>query len=236
METEIKRNTVSRYPMNLQHFAEGDPDPDPNPNPDPTPPPPDKTFTQADLDRIVADRLARDRKGREDYDDIKTKLTALEQAEADRKKAEMTAAERLEAEKAEALKKAQEAEERSQARETAANQRIINAEFRTLAREANVPVDRIAAAVKLADLSAVTVDEEGNAIGVKEAVEALVAANGYLVEKTQPKSVGGASGGNADPTDKTKEQLLKEAAEKARKSGKPEDRAAYSALKLQLEK
>lgn len=193
---------------------------------------------QAELDRIVADRLARERKKAEkfaDYDDIKTKLTALEQAELDREKAKLSDTERLEAEKAEALKKAQEAEERSTARETAANQRIINAEFRTLAREANVPADRLAAAVKLADLSVVTVDDEGNAVGVKDAVEALVAAHAYLVEKTQAKPLGSASGGDNVP-DKTKEQMLKEAAEKARKSGKPEDRAAYSALKLQLEK
>jgi hypothetical protein len=221
--------------MNLQLFAEGDPDPA-DPKPDPTPPAPDKTFSQADLDRIVAERLARDRKGREDYDDIKTKLTALEQAEADREKAKLSDTERLEAEKAEALKKAQEAEDRSTARETAANQRIINAEFRTLAREANVPADRLAAAVKLADLSGVTVDDEGNAVGVKEAVEALVAAHGYLVEKTQAKPIGGASGGKADPPDKTKEQLLKEAADKARKTGRIEDRMAYAALKDELTK
>jgi len=200
MENEIKR---SRYPINLQHFAEGDADPDPNPTPDPTP---DKTFTQADLDRIVADRLARDRKGREDYDDIKTKLTALEQAEADRDKALTTA-----------------------------NQRLIDAEFRSLAREANIPTDRLAAALKLADLTAVTLDDEGNAVGVKEAVEALVSAHVYLVEKTQPKPLGGRSGGE-DVPDKTKEQLLKEAAEKARKTGRIEDRMAYSALKDELNK
>jgi hypothetical protein len=201
MENEINR---SRYPMNLQLFAEGDADPDPNPTPDPTP---DKTFTQADLDRIVADRLARDRKGREDYDDIKTKLTALEQAEVDRDKALTTA-----------------------------NQRLIDAEFRSLAREANIPTDRLAAALKLADLTDVTLDGEGNAVGVKEAVEALVSANTYLIEKAQPKPIGGASGGKSDPPDKTKEQLLKEAADKARKTGRIEDRMAYAALKEKLTK
>lgn len=202
MENAIKR---FGYPINLQLFAEGDPDQDdPTPDPDPTP---DKTFTQADLDRIVADRLARDRKGREDYDDIKTKLTTLEQAEADRDKALTTA-----------------------------NQRLIDAEFRSLAREANIPTDRLAAALKLADLTAVTLDDEGNAVGVKEAVEALVSANGYLIEKTQPKPIGGASGGKADPPDRTKEQRLRDAAEKARKTGRIEDRMAYSALKDELNK
>lgn len=202
MVNEIKR---SRYPLNLQYFAEGDPDPvDPRSDPDPTP---DKTFTQADLDRIVADRLARDRKGREDYDDLKTKLTALEQAEADRDKALTTA-----------------------------NQRLIDAEFRSLAREVNIPTDRLAAALKLADLTSVTLDGEGNAVGVKEAVEALIATNAYLVEKTTPKPIGGASGGKADPPDKTKEQMLKEAGEKARKTGRIEDRMAYAVLKDELAK
>lgn len=142
MENEIK---CSRYPLNLQLFAEGDADPDPNPAPDPTP---DKTFTQAELDRIVADRLARDRKGREDYDDIKTKLTTLEKAEEDRAKAEMTATERLEAEKADALKRAQEAEERNTSVLTAANKRLINAEFKTAARDANIPADRLVSCVE----------------------------------------------------------------------------------------
>lgn len=230
MNNEITRY---RYPLNLQLFAEGDPEP--NPEPTPPAPEPEKTFSQAELDEIVAKRLARDRKGREDYDDIKAKLAALEQAEEERKKAEMTEAERLAAELEEARKKAQEAEEAKNTALSSANQRLINAEFKTLAREANIPADRLDAALKLADLSAVTFDEAGNVVGAKEAVDALIAANGYLAEKAQPKPIGSPSGGNGDPQDKTKEQTLAEAAEKARKSGKPEDFAAFAALKRKLE-
>lgn len=234
MTTDLK---PSRYPMNLQLFAAGDPDPaDTTPEPDPTPPTPDKTFTQADLDRIVAERLARDRKGREDYDDIKTKLTALEQAEAEREAAKLSDTERLEAEKAAALAAAEDAKAERDKALTTANQRLINAEFKALAREANVPADRLAAALKLADLAGVTVDGNGDVVGVKEAVEALVATHSYLVEKTQAKPIGSASGGKADPPDKTKEQMLKEAADKARKTGRIEDRMAYSALKDELTK
>ena len=187
---------------------------------------------QAELDRIVADRLARERKKAEkfaDYDEIKTKLSALEQAEAEREAAKLTETERLQAEKAEA-------EGKGTAALAAANQRLINAEFKVLAREANVPAERLAAALKLADMAAVTVDDNGDVVGVKEAVEALVSAHGYLVEKVQPKPIGGASGGKADPPDKTKEQLLREAADKARRTGKPEDRAAFATLKLQFDK
>lgn len=206
MENEIKR---SRYPLNLQLFAEGGPDPDP------TPPAPDKTFTQAELDLIVADRLARERKKAEkfaDYDELKTKLTALELAEAERAKADLTEAERLTADLEAARIKAQEAEDRGAAAITTANKRLINAEFKALAREKNVPADRLAAALKLADLSSASVDNEGNAIGVKEAVEALIAAEPYLVAETKPKPIGGGGGGNPDEDErKTLEAQLSEA-------------------------
>ncbi|RCX22951.1 hypothetical protein DFP94_101540 [Fontibacillus phaseoli] len=236
MKNEIIRTEpLYRYPLNLQLFAEGDPEPDPQPTPDPTPEP-EKTFSQAEVDEIVTKRLTRDRKGREDYDDIKAKLDALEQAEAERKKAELSEAERLAAELEEARAKAQEAEQARESALTAANQRLINAEFKTLARDANIPADRLAAALKLADLGAVTVDEEGNAVGAKEAVDALVAAYPYLVAQAAPKPIGGAAGGGDPLPDKTKEQLLKEAADKARRTGRIEDRMAYATLKHELSK
>ncbi|MNV17754.1 hypothetical protein D3C71_1085510 [compost metagenome] len=232
MKNEVTRY---RYPLNLQLFAE-DPTPDPEPTPTPEPTPePEKTFTQAELDRIIADRLARANKGREDYDDIKAKLAEIEKAEEERKKAEMTAAERLEAEKAEALKAAEDAKAERDKALTAANQRLIKAEFRAIARELNIRTDALDDAYVLADLSVVKVDDDGNIDGVKDVVEALLTNKPFLADqpKPQPKPIGGASGGG-EPADKTKEQLLAEAAEKARKSGRPEDFTEYSALKRKL--
>jgi len=50
---------------------------DPNPTPDPTPDPTPESFTQADVDRIVAERLKREREATKakfgDYDDLKAK-------------------------------------------------------------------------------------------------------------------------------------------------------------------
>ncbi|WP_068616583.1 phage scaffolding protein [Paenibacillus tuaregi] len=223
-----------RYPLNLQLFAEPDPTPDPELQPEPTPEP-EKTFTQAELDDIVAKRLARDRKGREDYEDIKAKLTALELAEAEREKAKLSETERLEAEKAEALKIAEDAKAERDKALTAANQRLIKAEFRAIARELNIRADALDDAYVLADLSAVKVDDDGNIAGVKDVVEALLTNKPFLAEqpKSQPKPIGGASGGT-DPVDKTKEQLLKDAADKARKTGRIEDQAAYAKLKREL--
>lgn len=232
MKNEAKR---LRYPLDLQLFAEptdlpADPTP---PSDDPKDPP--KTFTQAELDRIVTDRLARDRKGREDYDDIKAKLAALEEAEAEREKAKLSETERLEAEKAAALQAAEEAKTERDNALTAANQRLIKAEFRAVARELNVRPDALDDAYKLADMTGVSVDDEGNIVGVGDVVKALLTTKPYLAEqaKPQPKPIGSASGG-ADPVDKSKEQLLKDAADKARKSGRIEDQAAYAKLKREL--
>lgn len=233
MKNEFTRTTpVYRYPLNLQLFADGDPEPDPQPNPEPTPDP--KLVPQDEVDRIVADRLARERKKFADYDDVKAKLTALEQAEADRKKAELTEAERLAAELEEARKQAQAAAEARESEKTSANDRIIKAEFKTLARDANIPADRLAAALKLADLSTVTVDDEGNVVGAGDAVTALIEANPYLVAQVTPKPIGGSAGGGDPLPDKTKEQLLEAAAEKARKSGRIEDQVAFAKLKREL--
>lgn len=191
---------------------------------------------QAELDRIVADRLARERKKAEkfaDYDELKTKLTAFEQAEADRSKAEMTATERLEAEKADALKRAQEAEDRNASVLTAANKRLINAEFKTAARDANIPAERLAAALKLADTDAVTVDDDGNISGLSDVITALIAEHPYLAEVTQPKPVGSPSGGG-EPAAKTKDQRLAEAKALAEKNPTPQAIAAFTKLKREL--
>lgn len=57
--------------------------PDPE-TPTPNPPKGDegKTFTQADIDRIVADRLARERSKYADYDELKAKAAKLDELEA----------------------------------------------------------------------------------------------------------------------------------------------------------
>lgn len=70
----------------------------PPPEPPTSPPTSDKTFTQADLDRIVGERLAREKaKVPEDYDALKAKAAKYDEAEAANKteleKAQQRAAE-----------------------------------------------------------------------------------------------------------------------------------------------
>ncbi len=102
-----------------------------------------KTFTQAELDAIIAKRLSRERKAWE------------QQLEEERKKAAMTEAERLKAEKEEAEKRANELVQ-------AANRRIIAAEAKVAAAAAGVKPERISYVLKLADLSDIEADENGN--------------------------------------------------------------------------
>ncbi|WP_164763009.1 phage scaffolding protein [Paenibacillus humicus] len=205
MINDVKRDL--RYKLNLQTFAE---DPDTTPEPEPAK---KLEMTQEEFDRIIADRIGRERKKFADYDDVKTKLTAFEQAEAERKKAELTDKERADADKAAAMKRAEDAEAERDKALTAANQRLIKAEFKTLAKDAGIRSDALEDAFKLADVSGITVDDEGNVVGAKDVLDALVAAKPYLVEvtKKEPRQIGGAS--NPDPTDevKTLEAQLDEA-------------------------
>lgn len=56
----------------------------PNPNPDPTPSEPDskpESFTQADVDRIVKERVQREKAKYADYDDLKAKAEGAKTAE-----------------------------------------------------------------------------------------------------------------------------------------------------------
>lgn len=65
-----------------------------------TPPKQDKTFTQADLDSIVSDRLKREKEKYSDYEDLKKSKEELDNL----KKSQMSEVEKLKAEK-EALEK-----------------------------------------------------------------------------------------------------------------------------------
>lgn len=224
-----------KYPMNLQLFAEGDPSPEPNPQETPADPQPAKTFTQEDVDRAVTDRLARERKKYGDYDDLKAELARLKSAEEERQKAEMSVSERLEAEKAAAIQAAEDAKAELSKTVSAANQRLINAEFRDVARELKLRPDALKSALKLVDLSAVEVDDEGNVKGLEDAVKALIEDNPYMVEqpKKEPKTIGDPSGGETKPV-KTKEQMIEEAAAKVRENPTPERIAKFTQLKREL--
>lgn len=161
-------------------------DPDPNTPPPvapPADPPGDKSFTQADVDRIVSERLARAKSAPPpDYDDLKK------------------AADELQALKASQLSDQEKLQQRAEAAEKAAQvaqQRANNA----LKRAAVVAAAQRAGAIDpdavlaLLPSSAVTVGDDGQVTGVDEAVTELLAAKQYLVGKPTTPTPGGADGG-----------------------------------------
>jgi hypothetical protein len=239
--TALKREETKMnkflLPLNLQFFAADDGGAgggEPNPTPtEPTQPnEPVKTFTQDELNDIIEKRLARERKNYADYDELKSKLTDYEKQQEEKRLADLSEKERLE----ELLKHAEEAKSTKEKEydnllAQIKQERLHNA-FITKANEKNVAY--IDAALKLADLSNVQLTDEG-ITGLDEVINQLVEANPFLVKAAkEPQTIGGPNNPTPSKSDKPKEQLLKEAAEKARLSGKVEDKIAYVQLKREL--
>ena len=179
----------------------------------------DKTFTQAELDEIIANRIERERKKYADYDELKTQLSELEQAAEERRLAELSEKERAEelAKKYE-QEKTELAEQLTELQRKVEREKVTNA-FIVEAQAAGIVY--IDDALKLADLTDVKVD--GDAVtGIDVVVKELVESRPFLLpqEKPKPREIGAPSGGNAtDDEVKTLEAEL-EAAEKAKNISK----------------
>ena len=143
-----------------------------------------KTFTQEELDRLIQQRLQRERRKWE------------QQLEEERRKAAMTEAERLKVEKEEAERRAKEAQ-------AAANRRIIEAEAKVQAVALGIKPERVAYALRLADLSGVEVDDNGNpdTDAIKAALEAVLKDLPELKGAAAPAK-SGADFNGAKPLDK----------------------------------
>lgn len=92
----------------------------------------EKYFSQSELDRIIGERLARERQQYADYEEVKKKASKLDEIEE---------ANRSEIEKAQA--KAQEAEARAQRAEDDLNKERLNSLRHRIAIEKGVPESRV---------------------------------------------------------------------------------------------
>lgn len=148
--------------------------------------------TQEEMDQMVADRIRRERaKTQErygDYDDLKKKAEAYDQIEESNK----TELEKAEAARAAAEEKAKAAEER--AKEALLRVQVIAEGTR---RGMADPEDALA----LMDRSVLQYGDDGQAINIAEAVEALLKAKPHLVG-------GGRSGNGADQGARTSPQQI----------------------------
>jgi hypothetical protein len=132
--------------------------------------------SQADLDRIIGERVARERAKFADYGDLKTKAAAHDQA--------------LEAAKTEQEKAVDAA--RKEGEQTATERshaRLVGAEARALAAEAKFRNPAIA--VRSIDLAGVKVGADGevDAEAIKAALKTLADSDPYLVDDGKPAVV-----------------------------------------------
>ncbi|MFD2704639.1 phage scaffolding protein [Salibacterium lacus] len=197
----------------------------------------EKTFTQSELDDIITKRLERERQKYSDYDEVRKKAEQYEKEAEERRLAEMS-----EKDRAEELARKHE-EEKGEIRQEledykakVQNERIYNDFIRQAQEQGIAYVDD---AFQLADTSSVEVDEEGNINGTKDVIDALKSEKPFLLSQQDSgkpkKSVGSpTNNGGERATDKTSEQLVKEAEEKAKQTGKIQDRMNASKLRREL--
>jgi hypothetical protein len=197
-----------------------------------------KTFTQEEVNKLLAERVARANKKIEkfaDYDELKTKLAEYTKAEEERKQSEMSEVEKLQAQLQKFEQQAKEAEETKLKTLESANKRLIKSEFKVLAKDLGVRKDALDDAFVLADMSSVEIDDEGNVTGVKEALESLKKAKAYLFGVTEYADP--SPGQHETKRDNAQEQSrrkLQELADKAKRTGRIEDKIAYASFKAEL--
>jgi hypothetical protein len=146
-----------------------------------------RSFTQEDVDRVVGERLARERQKYADYDDLKSKAAKLDDLEA----ANKTELER-------AIARAEKAEQEGKALRESAQRQLIEAAV--IAAASGAKAIKPEHMPKLIDTSKVTVGDDGQVTGAEDAVKAFLAANPEYVGKPRPGGADqGARSGGAEP-------------------------------------
>lgn len=133
-----------------------------------------KTFTQDELDRIIADRLKRQKEQFSDYADLKAKAAKWQEQE-DAKKSEL---EKLQAQIADLQNRASEADTKRKAT-------LVRSSVMAEAAKQGVPADRLEAAYKLIDTNTLTIEADDTIPNLSDSVKQLIADNAFLMA-TQP--------------------------------------------------
>lgn len=132
-----------------------------------------RTFSQDDVNRLIDERLKREREKYADYTDLKAKAAKWQEHE-DAQKSEL---EKLQAQIADWQNRATQAE-------TARKQTLVKSSVMAEAAKQGVPADRLDAAYKLLDTAKLSVDENDTVAGLEDAIKALLEANSFLLVAT----------------------------------------------------
>ena len=175
----------------------------------------ERTFTQAELDAHLAERLARERKKYEGFDELKQKAARwaeYEEAQKSELQRAQERADKAERERAEALARS--------------NDALIRAAF--VAAAGRIGAKHPDDAYRLADRAAVKLGDDGAVIGAEEAVTALVESGRLPLMGRPPAPDLNAGAGSGERAPERQVRLTPEEAEVARKMGvSPEQYAKF---------
>lgn len=174
-----------------------------------------RTFTQAEVNQLITDRIKREREKFAGFDDLKAKAE---------KWAEFEESQKSETDKLrEALDKAKAERDETQKR---ANARLLEAEFIRAATVAGVKYPRDAYLLAQADKLEFGFDGD-KIIGVEEAVKALLDNGRLVIDKPRAPSLNGGAGGGERAGERLP-GLTEDEKEFARKMGLTEEQYAKS--------
>lgn len=152
-----------------------------------------KTFSQDDLERIVQQRLGREREKFSDYDDLKAKAARADELE----QANQSEADKLRTRAEREAQKRADAEDRAAKAQEKADSALKRAAVVSVAAQANAadPAD----VWTLLDKSSLSLEDDGTVKGVKDAVDQLLKAKPHL-QKRAGGFDGGANGASSSST------------------------------------
>lgn len=182
-------------------MADPEPTPDGTTSPDPAPPAaapptapaPEKTFTQAELNKFLADDRRKEREKHADYDALKAAADEL----AKIKESQLSETEKLTKRLAELEAAKQQAETRT--RETLIRSAVISEAAKL---NFNDPED----AYRLIDVTGLTIADSGKVEGAPEAVKLLAESRKYLLKNSNPALSSFNPAGGNEPVSETDAQ------------------------------
>lgn len=189
------------------------------------------TLKQSELDALIVRNKNKVKEKFADYDELKAKAEAADQAAEEARLAKM---DELEKAKEIAAKKDEEiaaAQARIAALEKADRETKVTNAFNAAAKAANIPEEYLKDARMLAGVT-----DETEVESIAEIVEKLAKDRPYLVKAKEviQKEIGSPSNGSKKPLEKTDEQILEELAANVRRYGRIEDKVKYAQMKKKL--
>ena len=152
-----------------------------------------RVFTQEELDRILKERIERERRKYADYDELKAKLTEIEESQ---KTEEEKLRERL-----------AELEQQAQTAQMELQEKALRLAIAAEASKVGLDPE---AAYRLADLSKVEIDDDGQVVGASDVVQEVAENYPGLLKQPTPRTSPANPARSSGPAKKTDADRIRE--------------------------